>query len=91
PDGQDPNSCKMVLSMYTPELVTSDSAQRHWEKNLRLALDTVETEDLMLGEKIQRGYQSGAQAFVTYGRNEVALAHFHASLDKALAVDDKKT
>jgi hypothetical protein len=75
--------------MYTPEPVTSESAQRHWENNLRLALDTVEAEDLMLGEKIQRGYQSRAQAFVTYGRNEPALAHFHASLDKALSVKDK--
>ena len=89
PDGDDPSRSKMVLSMYTPEPVTSESAQRHWENNLRLALDTVEAEDLMLGEKIQRGYQSGAQAFVTYGRNEPALAHFHASLDKALSVKDK--
>jgi len=89
PDGDDPSRSKMVLSMYTPEPVTSESAQRHWENNLRLALDTVEAEDLMLGEKMQRGYQSGAQAFVTYGRNEPALAHFHASLDKALSVKDK--
>ena len=87
PDGDDPSRCKMVLSMYTPEAVTGDSAQRHWENNLRLALDTVEAEDLMLGEKIQRGYQSGAQEFVTYGRNEPALAHFHASLNKALSLE----
>ena len=61
PDGDDPNRCKMVLSMYTPEPVTGDSAQRHWDNNLQLALATVEAEDLKLGKKIQRGYQSGAQ------------------------------
>ena len=86
PDSDDPNRSKMVLSMYTPEPVTGDSAQRHWENNLRLALATVEAEDLMLGEKIQRGYQSGAQSFVTYGRNEPALTHFHASLEQAMDV-----
>lgn len=89
PDSNDPSRCKMALSMYTPQPVTSDSAQRHWENNLRLALDTVEAEDVMLGEKIQRGYQSGAQAFVTYGRNEPALTHFHTSLNKVLGVAGK--
>lgn len=89
PSDNDPNQCKMVLSMYTPEPVTGDSAQRHWENNLRLALDTVEAEDLPLGEKIQRGYRRGVPKEVTYGRNEPALAHFHRSLEQAMGLPDR--
>jgi phenylpropionate dioxygenase-like ring-hydroxylating dioxygenase large terminal subunit len=87
PDRESPDRCKMVLSMYCPEPVTTESAQRHWDNNLRLALDTVEAEDVPLGEGMQRGYHSGAQQFVTYGRNEPALSHFHASLEKAMGIE----
>ncbi len=45
------------------------------------ALDgPVEGEGFPLAEGIQRGYLSGAQPAVTYGRNEPALAHFHCSV-----------
>ncbi|MFK7914751.1 MAG: aromatic ring-hydroxylating dioxygenase subunit alpha [Pseudomonadales bacterium] len=86
PAADDPNRCTMVLSMYTPEAVTTDSARGHWQKNLDLAIATVEGEDLALGEQIQAGYRSGVQPTVIYGRNEPALAHFHASLEQALKI-----
>lgn len=89
PSDNDPSQCKMVLSMYTPEPVSGDSAQRHWENNLRLALATVEAEDLPLGEKIQRGYRRGVPKEVTYGRNEPALAHFHRSLEQAMGLPER--
>lgn len=89
PSDNDPSQCKMVLSMYTPEPVSGDSAQRHWENNLRLALDTVEAEDLPLGEKMQRGYRRGVPKEVTYGRNEPALTHFHRSLEQAMGLPDR--
>ena len=44
-------------------------------------------EDFRLGEGIQRGFRSGAQDHVTYGRNEPALIHFHRSLGRALGLD----
>lgn len=87
PDGNDPNRSKMVLSMYVPEPVATDSAARHWNNNLRLAVATVEGEDLALGERIQAGYDSGVLRDVTYGRNEPALAHFHASLETAMGIE----
>jgi hypothetical protein len=77
----------MVLSMYVPEPVASDSAARHWNNNLRLAVATVEGEDLALGERIQRGYDSGTLRDLIYGRNEPALAHFHASLESAMGIE----
>lgn len=86
PSDNNPSQCKMVLSLYTPEPVIGDGARRHWDNNLQLALATVEAEDLPLGEKIQRGYRRGVPEFVTYGRNEPALTHFHASLEQAMGL-----
>jgi len=44
-------------------------------------------EDFRLGEGIQRGFRSGAQDHVTYGRNEPALIHFHRSLRRMLGLE----
>jgi hypothetical protein len=41
-------------------------------------------EDFALGEKMQRGFMSGVQPEVVYGRNEPALIHFHERLRAAL-------
>ncbi|MEM1229070.1 MAG: aromatic ring-hydroxylating dioxygenase subunit alpha [Pseudomonadota bacterium] len=91
PDGDAPNRSLMVLSMYVPEPVTSDSAQRHWDRNLELAIATVEGEDLALGERIQRGYDSGVVTPAVYGRNEPALIHFHSSVECALGIERAHT
>ena len=74
----------MFLEFYIPEPVTSESARRHWDRNMDLTLRTVEEEDFPTGEGIQSGLTSGAQAHVTYGRNEPALQHWHWSVSEAL-------
>jgi multiple sugar transport system permease protein len=53
-------------------------------KNYDLALRTVLDEDFALGEKMQRGFMSGLQAEVVYGRNEPALIHFHQRIRELL-------
>ena len=47
-------------------------------------MDTVLNEDFAMARTIQAGFASGAQDFVTFGRNEPALQHFHGSLRAAL-------
>jgi len=81
------DASSVELSLYVPEPVTSDSARRYWQANMDLALDTVDREDFRLSERIQRGYGSGAQSHLTYGRNEPALIHFHRSIRQALGLD----
>ena len=49
-------------------------------------LKTVLDEDFALGERMQRGFMSGLQEEVIYGRNEPALIHFHQRLRAALGV-----
>lgn len=77
--------CVMYLDFYIPEPATSDSARRHWQRNMDLAIQTVEQEDFPTGEGIQQGFAAGAQTHLTYGRNEPALAYFQNAVKRALA------
>jgi hypothetical protein len=52
---------------------------------MALLLATVENEDFPLSEGIQRGFYSGAQDVILFGRNEPSLQHFHKSVKAALA------
>ena len=79
------DECIMDLDFYTPEPATSDSARGHWDRNMDLAVRTVDEEDFPVSENIQFGLPSAAQEVVTYGRNEPALAHFQNAVQKALA------
>jgi len=88
PDGDSTDNCVMYISLYTPEKAETEKACRHWDKNMDLLLATVEKEDFPLSEGIQRGFYSGAQDAITFGRNEPSLQHFHKSVKAALAADN---
>jgi phenylpropionate dioxygenase-like ring-hydroxylating dioxygenase large terminal subunit len=85
PDGDSTDNSIMYISLYTPEKAETDSARRHWDRNMALLLATVEDEDFPLSEGIQRGFYSGAQDAILFGRNEPSLQHFHKSVKAALA------
>jgi phenylpropionate dioxygenase-like ring-hydroxylating dioxygenase large terminal subunit len=75
-----PEDSVVLLSLYTPEPALTESARRHWDKNLDLVLHVVENEDFPLGEGVQRGLHTPAQQHIVFGRNEPGLAHFHRSV-----------
>jgi phenylpropionate dioxygenase-like ring-hydroxylating dioxygenase large terminal subunit len=83
--GERPDRCAMYVSLYIPEPVASDSAKRHWDRNFDLLMATVEMQDFPTCEGMQRGFLSGAQDSIVFGRNEPALQHFHRSVTAALA------
>ncbi|MEX2481007.1 MAG: SRPBCC family protein [Gammaproteobacteria bacterium] len=83
--GGTPDESTVLLSLYTPEPAISDSARRHWDKNLDLVVGVVENEDFPVGEGVQRGFHSAAQTHITFGTNEPALAYFHATVSAAVA------
>src|SRR5579883_156029 len=85
PTGDDPDECVMYASLYTPEPATTESARRHWDRNMDLLMATVEKEDFPLSEGIQRGFHSGAQDEILFGRNEPSLQHYHKSIKAALS------
>jgi phenylpropionate dioxygenase-like ring-hydroxylating dioxygenase large terminal subunit len=88
PAGSGIDECQMYVSLYTPEEPRTESARRHWDRNMDLLMATVEKEDFPLGEGIQRGFCSGAQDAILFGRNEPSLQHFHKSVKEALACAD---
>jgi phenylpropionate dioxygenase-like ring-hydroxylating dioxygenase large terminal subunit len=83
--GERVDSCTMYVSLYIPEPAVSDSAKRHWDNNFNLLMATVESQDFPTCEGMQRGFPSGAQESIVFGRNEPALQHFHRSIAAALA------
>ena len=82
--GASPDEAVTLLSLYTPAPATSESARRHWDKNMDLVVHVVENEDFPVGEGIQRSFHSGAQDHILFGRNEPGLIHFHRSVSDAL-------
>ena len=85
--GATPDESRLRLTLYTPAPASTDKARRHWDKNLELVLHVVENEDFPVGEGIQNGFHSKAQAWTTFGRNEPALSYFHHTLTAALAAE----
>jgi hypothetical protein len=75
----------MYVSLYIPEPVDTLKAKAHWDRNFDLLMATVEMEDFPTCEGMQRGFLSGAQDAITFGRNEPALQHYHKSIKAALA------
>ena len=82
--GATPDRSVIEFALYTPEPATTEKARAYWKKNYDLAIKTVLDEDFALGEKMQRGFMSGVQEEVIYGRNEPALINFHEQLNMAL-------
>ena len=83
--GDAPDRSLIEFALYSPDPATTDKARAYWKKNYDLAIKTVLDEDFALGERMQRGFMSGLQAEVVYGRNEPALIHFHERLRASLA------
>lgn len=84
PSGDAPDQCRVEVSVFTPEEVVSENAKAFYEKNIDLAIRTVDGEDFPLSEHIQSGHRAGAHDAVIYGRNEPALIHYHQALVGAL-------
>jgi phenylpropionate dioxygenase-like ring-hydroxylating dioxygenase large terminal subunit len=83
--GDKVDECNLYLSLYIPVPVDNPKSKDHWDRNVDILIRTVEMEDFPTCEGMQRGFSSGAQDVITFGRNEPALQHFHKSVKSALA------
>lgn len=84
PDGA-PGRSRVEVSVYTPEKVTTEKARAFYEKNIDLAIRTVDLEDFPTSEGIQSGHNALMQDSVVYGRNEPALIHYCSTMEAAIA------
>jgi len=83
--GDNVDESVMYVSLYIPVPVDNPKSKQHWDNNFNLLMATVEMEDFPTCEGMQRGFLSGAQDAITFGRNEPALQHYHKSIKAALA------
>ena len=79
------NQCVIYFDCYIPQPVSSDKARKYWDKNIDLAIRTVDLEDIAIQQEMEKNYLSGAMKEVLIGQNEPALAHFHHSIKSAMA------
>jgi len=83
--GETVDETVMYVSLYIPVPVDNPKSKEHWDRNFNLLMATVEMEDFPTCEGMQRGFKSGAQDAIVFGRNEPALQHYHKSIHAALA------
>jgi phenylpropionate dioxygenase-like ring-hydroxylating dioxygenase large terminal subunit len=86
PADEGPDESVLQVSLYTPEPAETASARSEWQRRLTLLLGTVNDEDFPVAEDVQRGVGTGAQAYLTFGRHEPALAHFHRAVAHELGL-----
>ena len=88
PDPTSADASTVVFALYTPAVVGSDRARRHFQSNFDLLLNVTEDEDFRLGVQIQRGFHVAGHDSIVFGRNEPGLAHYHRMIKAALTERD---
>jgi hypothetical protein len=83
--GENVDETVMYVSLYVPVPVDNPKSKQHWDNNFNLLMATVEEQDFPTCEGMQRGFASGAQDSIVFGRNEPALQHYHRNITAALA------
>jgi len=79
-----PDRTRLRLSTMVPQEADTPERQGYWRRN-HLLTNTTLDEDFDLGEGIQRGLASGANAHLNFGRFEGALVRFNRFVDEAIA------
>ena len=77
----------MRLSFCLPAAPEDEKAQAYWDRNVALIRAAL-AEDFAVAEGVQRGFGSGANQDLVFGRYEKGLAFFHAAVEEALRASD---
>lgn len=85
PSATSDRACRVEGAMLIGEAPASESAERHWAKNWEILMKTILDEDFATMQQVQLNMEAGVSPELAFGRNEVALAHFHQALDDELA------
>jgi nitrite reductase/ring-hydroxylating ferredoxin subunit len=85
--GPGPAENRTVLNYICRERPADEASRVRVEEMCKFFGDVTYEEDYLLGLQVQKGLQSGAREFVTFGRNELGNQHFHKSIDEYLTLD----
>ncbi|MEL6861313.1 MAG: aromatic ring-hydroxylating dioxygenase subunit alpha [Pseudomonadota bacterium] len=84
PHPTDPSKSTADFDFYIPAGARSESATRHWELSSKLLINTIEEEDFVAMEGVQKGIDSGVIDELQIGANEAGLSMYHSALKGAL-------
>lgn len=77
-----PGECRVhIRSLTTRDMVGGDY-QRRWDRNWKVLIDTVVSEDWAISKTVQSNIPWLTEDRVIFGRNEPGLQHFHGSLSR---------
>lgn len=80
-----PESLRWIHRMLIPKEKATPGWEAHWEKTFGLIEEGVfQKEDIHTAGGIQKGLRTGANAYLTVGRNETPLADFHNEVRVAI-------
>jgi phenylpropionate dioxygenase-like ring-hydroxylating dioxygenase large terminal subunit len=74
----------MHLNVLVAPQMRASKAEEYWNVNARLLRSAVD-EDFGLGATTQRGFHSGANDRIIFGRNESGLTYWHQAIERAMA------
>jgi nitrite reductase/ring-hydroxylating ferredoxin subunit len=89
PADRDPHVCEVRVALYAPAAPDTDAARAYWQKNLDLIDGVTTSEDFAACAAIHANLRAGALPFLTLGRNEPGVAHFHRGLHAALGTPSR--
>ena len=73
----------MFTSLLVDPTRRDGKPDAYWQANADL-LRTATGEDFFLGETAQRGFTSGANRNIIFGRNEAGLTYYHEAIEAAM-------
>ena len=93
PDGENPHHSHSRISFYMhPELIemARSAETREFYENVEQRMqgfaEVIQLEDYVAAASSHQGILSGAQEYLTFGRNEPALHHYHNTYREALGM-----
>jgi phenylpropionate dioxygenase-like ring-hydroxylating dioxygenase large terminal subunit len=84
PEPDDPHRTRVSVRFFVPRELADHEERAFWEANVKFTARVVFEEDFGQQQDIHRSLRSGLMPEVVYGRNEPALIHHHAEVERAL-------
>jgi phenylpropionate dioxygenase-like ring-hydroxylating dioxygenase large terminal subunit len=78
--GETPDKCVVRVQSITPKAMTGSEFTSRWDKNWKILIGTVVSEDWAVSKTIQQSIHAVTNDAVVFGRNEIGLQHFHGEI-----------
>jgi phenylpropionate dioxygenase-like ring-hydroxylating dioxygenase large terminal subunit len=85
--GDGPGEAVLDVELYAP--FDDHRSERYWQRNFEVLVSVTDNEDFTTAAGMQTGFEAGVIDWVTIGRNEPALQHFHVGLDSLLSAPER--